>query len=132
MHSKPPIAFFDSGLRTDLIRKLGDLSRIQSFVTGSILSTFFALLNIGVFSVILMYYSPVVFVIFLSFSILSFIYNQYFVRKRKFLDYASFSVESERANLLHEMVTGMHEIKLNNAQKARIGNGDTLSEDLGI
>ena len=123
---KLPIAFFDSGLRTDLIRKLGDLSRIQSFVTGSILSTFFALLNIGVFSVILMYYSPVVFVIFLSFSILSFIYNQYFVRKRKFLDYASFSVESERANLLHEMVTGMHEIKLNNAQKARIGKWDKI------
>lgn len=121
-----PIAFFDSGLRTGLIRKLGDLSRIQSFISENILSTSFAVLNVVVFSIILMYYSPYIFGIFLLFSALSFGYNRYFVRKRKFLDYGSFSVESERSNLLHEMVTGMHEIKLNNAQKARLGQWNNI------
>ncbi len=123
-----PIAFFDSGLRTDLIRKLGDLSRIQSFATGNLLSIALACLNFVVFSCLLLYYNPRIFLIFMGFSTLSYIYNHYFVKKRKYLDYASFSVESERSNLIHEMVTGMHEIKLNNAQNARIKQWEKLED----
>lgn len=121
-----PISFFDMGQRTDLIRKLGDLSRIQSFTSGEIVSFVLALLNIIVFSSLLLYYNPVIFLIFIGFSIVSFFYNSHFIKKRKLIDYASFSINSERDNLIHELVTGMHEIKLNNAQKARISHWRNL------
>lgn len=32
---KLPMQFFDVGLRSDLIRKLSDLNRISSFITGN-------------------------------------------------------------------------------------------------
>lgn len=121
-----PIAFFDSGLRTDLIRKLSDLTRIQAFATGNLMSIALACLNFIVFSCLLLYYNPNIFLIFIVFSAISYVYNHYFVKKRKYLDYASFSIESERSNLIHEMVTGMHEIKLNNAQNARIKQWEKL------
>ena len=54
------------------------------------------------------------------FSVLSIIYNLFFLRKRKYLDYSLFTAESERRNVIYEMVMGMPEIKLNNAQQTRI------------
>ena len=121
-----PISFFDYGLRTDLIRKLGDLSRIQAFTSSETISIVLAVLNIFVFSAILLYYNPMIFSIFILFSILAFVYNAHFVKKRKYIDYAGFSVNSERENLVHELVTGMHEIKLNSAQKARMAQWSKL------
>ncbi len=117
---KLPMSFFDVGLRTDLIQKMGDLSRISSFMTNNLLSICVALLNIIVFSTLLFVYNYQVFLIFIFFSIISFIYNTYFIRKRKFLDYASFSLNSERNNVIYEMIMGMAEIKINDAQQARV------------
>ena len=114
-----PISFFDSGLKTDLIRKLADLSRLQLFTSNTFMTIILTILNILVLSVILMMYDMRVFTLFLLFSVVAIAYNQYFVRKRKYLDYAGFSVNSERDNLIHEFVTGMNEIKLHNAQNAR-------------
>lgn len=115
-----PMKFFDIGLRTDLIQRLSDQSRISGFITGNLLSIVFAVLNVIVFSALLLIYNYEIFLIFISFSLVSFCYNSYFILKRKYIDYASFSVDSERNNAVHEMIMGMSEIKINNAQRARI------------
>ena len=117
---KLPMQFFDVGLRSDLIQKLSDLNRISSFITGNILSIVFAVLNVLVFSTVLLVYNYEVFAIFCFFSLISFAYNSYFIRKRKYIDYAIFSISSERSNAIYEMIMGMSEIKINNAQGARI------------
>lgn len=117
---KLPMKFFDIGLRTDLIQRLSDLGRIESFITSNLLSIIFAIINTVVFLVLLLYYNYMIFLIFLAFSIFLFIYNSYFMVKRKHIDYASFSVSSERQNTIYEMIMGMPEIKINNAQNARI------------
>lgn len=116
---KLPMSFFDTNLRTDLLQKMGDLGRIESFMTGNLLSILFAILNVFVFSALLLIYSYKVFLIFISFSTISFIYNSFFIKRRKHIDYTSFSIYSERNNIIHEMIMGMTEIKINNAQQAR-------------
>ena len=125
-----PIKFFDTGLRSDLIQRLSDLGRIQSFVTGSMMSIVFAILNVVVFSVLLLKYNWQVFVIFMLFSAASFAYNSYFMKKRKYIDYASFSISSERQNTIYEMVMGMPEVKINNAQQARISAWRKLEDKM--
>lgn len=115
-----PMRFFDVGQRTDLIQKMNDLGRISSFLTDNLLSIALAVLNVLVFSALLLRYNYRVFLIFMAFSAVTFAYNAYFIRQRKYLDYAGFSLNSERNNVVHEMVMGMAEIKINHAQQARI------------
>ncbi len=125
-----PMKYFDIGLRSDLMQKLSDLGRIQSFVTGNLMSIVFAVLNVLVFSCLLLHYNYVVFLIFMFFSVVSFAYNAYFMEKRKHLDYATFSISSERHNTIYEMIMGMSEIKINNAQKARVGIWRKMEEKM--
>jgi len=125
-----PMKYFDIGLRSDFIQRLSDLGRIESFVTGSMMSIVFAFLNIVVFSCILLHYNLSVFIIFMAFSAISFVYNAHFMRKRKYIDYASFTVSSERQNTIYEMIMGMPEIKINNAQKARISAWRKLEDKM--
>lgn len=125
---KLPMHFFDIGRRTELIQKLGDLSRISTFMTDNLLSIGFALLNVIVFSALLLVYNYEVFLIFIAFSFVSFVYNTYFIRKRKYVDYAGFTLNSERNNAVQEMVLGMTEIKINHAQQARISIWQRLED----
>lgn len=115
-----PMSFFDSTFRSDLIQRLSDQERLNSFVTDSVVGMLFVTLNILVFSAILLILNTQVFLLFLLFSVLSVVYNLFFLRKRKYLDYSLFTAESERRNVIYEMVMGMPEIKINNAQQARI------------
>lgn len=78
------------------------------------------MLNVLVFSGLMLRYNYQVFIIFAVFSAINFAYNAYFIRQRKYLDYAGFSLNAERENMVHEMVMGMAEIKINHAQQARI------------
>lgn len=115
-----PMVFFDSTFRSDLIQKLRDQERLNSFITDNMIGMLFIVLNIMVFSVILMTLNMNIFLLFLLFSVISVIYNLFFLRKRKYLDYSLFTAESERRNVIYEIVMGMPEIKINNAQQARI------------
>ncbi len=115
-----PMSFFDSTFRSDLIQRLGDQERVNSFITDNIIGMLFIVLNILVFSAMLLTLNMNIFLLFMLFSIVSVIYNLFFLRKRKYLDYSLFTAESERRNVIYEIVMGMPEIKINNAQRARI------------
>lgn len=101
-----PMRFFDAGQRTDLFYRLGDQERVSSFITGNLLSVAFAVVNILVFSALLIHNSRTVFLIFVSFSGLSAAYNAYFLKRRRTLDYLRFSLHSERDNSIREMISG--------------------------
>lgn len=115
-----PMSFFDSTFRSDLIQRLKDQERLSNFITDNLIGMLFIVLNILVFSVMLLVLNMNIFLLFMLFSVLSIIYNLFFLRKRKYLDYSLFTAESERRNVIYEMVMGMPEIKLNNAQQTRI------------
>lgn len=111
-----PIAFFDTKLVGDIQQRIGDHSRIQSFLTGSALTTFFSLINLVVFSFVLGIYSLKILGIFLLFSATGIIWIILFLKQRKKLDYVRFQQMSDNQNVLVEMVTAMQEIKLNNCE----------------
>ena len=48
------------------MQRIGDHSRIESFLTGSSLTTFFSLVNFIVFSFVLAYYNLIVFALFVA------------------------------------------------------------------
>ena len=79
----------------------------DSFITDNIMGMLFVVLNILVFSVMLLVLNVKILLLFLLFSVVSVIYNLVFLRKRKYLDYSLFTAESERRNVIYEMVMEM-------------------------
>lgn len=113
---KLPLHFFDSRQTGDILQRISDHRRVELFVTGTALQTLFSCFNLIVFSILLITYNLSVFAMFAVGSILYAIYLNFFLEKRKKLDYARFSLSSRESSMTVQLISGMHEIKLNNAE----------------
>jgi len=113
---KLPIGFFDTKMIGDLLQRIGDHTRIESFLTGSTLSILFSLINLLVFGAVLLIYNISIFLIFLFSSIAYFLWIFLFLKKRKEVDYQRFSELSQNQSSLIELIEGMQEIKLQNSE----------------
>ncbi len=116
---KLPVSFFDAKMTGDIMQRIGDNYRIQQFLTNSTLNTLFSVLSFIVFGVILLILNKSIFFIFLFFSTLYISWIFIFLRKRKELDYRRFADASVNQNQLIELLQGMQEIKLQNAEKRK-------------
>ena len=114
---KLPLRFFDSKNVGDIMQRIGDNSRIESFLTGSSISTLFSLFNLIVFSCILAYYNLKILFVFLAGNVLYVLWITLFLRWRRRLDMARFAQASAEQSNLVQIVTGMQEIKLNNCER---------------
>ncbi|MEE1963466.1 peptidase domain-containing ABC transporter [Allomuricauda taeanensis] len=114
-----PIAYFDTRMTGDIMQRINDHSRIENLLTGSTLSTLFSMFNLVVFGAVLIYYSPSIFGIFAVGSILYILWITYFLKRRKELDYKRFSQLSQEQSTVIELVNGMQEIKMHNAERQK-------------
>ena len=112
-----PIAFFDSRLTGDILQRINDHERIERLITSSSLSVLFSFINLLVFGLVLVYYNFWIFLIFAIGSLLHFAWIILFLKKREELDYKAFSQISEEQSKVIELINGMQEIKLHNAEK---------------
>ncbi len=113
---KLPMQFFDSRHPGDIFQRIGDHHRIESFLTGTALNTFFSILNLIILSFVLLSYNLSVFAIFVVGSFLYLFWIQIFLKYRRSLDYNRFSIASQENSASMQLVYGMQEIKLNNAE----------------
>lgn len=116
---KLPVAYFDTKKTGDILQRIGDHNRIQQFLTAGSLSTLFSLFNLIIFSVVLLIYSVTVFFVFLSGSILYFLWIRFFLNYRRKLDTMRFSLASKENTATMQLIQGMQEIRLNNCDKPK-------------
>lgn len=114
-----PLGFFDSKNTGDLLQRIGDHRRIETFLTQSTLSILLSVINIFVFGIVLAIYSIPIFLIFLGSSILYIGWIFIFLKKRKEVDYRAFQQLSDNQDSLIEIIQGMPEIKLQGSQLKR-------------
>lgn len=114
---KLPVSFFDSKHTGDILQRMNDHKRIESFLTGSSLSVLFSIINLIIFSVVLAVFNVYIFAIFAIASILYSVWVILFLKKRKVLDYKRFDVASKEQSITIQLVQGMQEIKLNGVEK---------------
>ena len=112
-----PISFFDSKMTGDLLQRINDHKRIERILTISSLNTLFSMVNFIIFGLILAYYNLSIFFIFLFGSAFYFVWVLFFFKKRKELDYKRFSEQSKEQSKVIELVNGMQDIKLHNAER---------------
>ncbi len=114
-----PISFFDTRITGDILQRINDHKRIERVMTTSSLTVLFSLVNLIVFSMVLAYYNLSIFAIFVLGSLLYFGWIAIFLKKRSDLDYKRFSQVSQEQSKVIELIKGMQEIKLHNAEKQK-------------
>ena len=114
-----PISYFDTRMTGDILQRINDHKRIESILTTSSLNVLFSLVNLVIFSIVLIYYNLTIFGIFISGSFLYFLWIIIFLKKRRDLDYKQFSEVSKEQSKVIEIINGMQEIKLHNAEKQK-------------
>ena len=116
---KLPISFFDTRMTGDIMQRINDHHRIEQLLTNSSLNTLFSLVNLIIFSIVLLFYDYRLFVVYLVGAILYIGWIIFFLGKRKELDYKRFSQVSEEQSKVIELINGMQEIKMHNAEKQK-------------
>ena len=114
-----PIGFFDTKMTGDLMQRIGDQSRIESFLTQSSLSIIFSVINFIVFSIVLLLYNPTIFFVFIVAAFCYITWVSIFLKKRKEIDYVRFQQASDNQSSLIELIQGMAEIKLQGSERKR-------------
>jgi ATP-binding cassette subfamily B protein len=114
-----PISFFDSKRVGDIMQRIGDYNRIQTFLTGTVLSITMAAVSLIVYSVIMAGYSLYILGVFVLGSLLYITWILLFMKRRRKLDYMRFQEASANQSTLIQLIGGMQEIKLNNCEQQK-------------
>jgi ATP-binding cassette, subfamily B, bacterial len=114
-----PISFFDVRMTGDIMQRINDHHRIERILTSSSLSVLFSAINMVIMGGVLAYYNLKIFAIFFIGSVFYFVWVTLFLKRRKELDYKRFSEVSQEQSKVIELINGMQEIKLHNAEKQK-------------
>jgi ATP-binding cassette subfamily B protein len=127
---KLPMNFFDSRTAGDIVKRIDDHARIETFLTGTAISIIFSFFNLVIFGLVLAYYNRTVFVIFLIGSTIYIVWAVLFLRRRRTLDYKNFALESANKGSIFQLIFGIQEIKLNNAERQKRWDWESIQAKL--
>ncbi|MEN5088841.1 peptidase domain-containing ABC transporter [Sphingobacterium faecium] len=127
---KLPMNFFDRKTHGDIMQRMSDQQRIESFLTGSTLNTLFSLVNMVIFGTLLIIYNKTIFLVFFVATVLYTLWILAFMKYRRQLDEKRFKIASENQTYMVEMIQSIKDIKLNNAQKQKRWGWEALQAKL--
>jgi ATP-binding cassette, subfamily B, bacterial len=114
-----PMKFFDSKTTGDLLQRIQDHNRIQTFISNSTLNILFSFINVLVFGGVLFFYSKLIFFTFLTIAVIYIAWILLFTKRRADLDFKRFDQASGNQSSLIQLINGMQEIKLNGSERRR-------------
>jgi ATP-binding cassette subfamily B protein len=127
---KLPIAFFDSKNTGDIMQRISDHGRIQSFMTGTSISIFFSFFNFIIFAIILAWYNVCLLVIFVIGYSIYVGWVMAFLRIRRVLDFKRFERSARNQSNIVQLISGVQEIKLNNCEKKMRWRWESIQAEL--
>ena len=124
------MSFFETKLMGDLLQRMNDHSRVQTFLTSQVLNTLFSVISFAIFGIVLFIYNKIIFGVFLLGSILYGFWISFFLQRRKVLDYELFEQQAINQNKTYQFITTMQEIKLQNCERRRRWEWEDIQADL--
>lgn len=125
-----PMKFFDTRLTGDLLQRMTDHKRVQSFLTTQVLNIVFTMMSFVVFGVVLWIYDGVIFGVFAAGSVVYGLWTASFLRRRRLLDMESFELQAQAQNKTYQFVTSMQEIKLQDCGRRRRMEWEDVQADM--
>jgi len=111
-----PIRFFETKLKWDLLQRIYDNIQVGEFLQSSSVKSIFYILNLIVFTCVLLIFKIQLGVIFFFGLLLQFVWIFLFHYKRSSSRNRMFEYASNSQDLLLELISGISEIKLHNAE----------------
>lgn len=127
---KLPMSFFDTKMTGDIMQRMSDQGRIQTFLTGPALNAIFSAFSLIIFTVLLGLYNLNIFIIFLFGNFIYFIWAYKFLIKRKTLDFKRFDISSKNQSVVMQLINGIQEIKLNNCEQEKRFQWENIQGEL--
>jgi ATP-binding cassette, subfamily B, bacterial len=112
-----PVKYFDTRRAGDIMKRIEDNERIETFLSSTSLMATFSLFNLALFGSILLYYNYKIFLIFFIGAFLYMGWVVVFMKQRYLLDFKRFDETAGSTNNLIQLINGIQEIKLNNSEK---------------
>jgi ATP-binding cassette subfamily B protein len=125
-----PISFFDTKNHADLYQRIDDHSKIESFLSSRLVSFVFSSVLVICYTLQLLWLNHGMVSLFVLTTSISFFWFFMFMQKRKNLDYRRFGLAIEERHYLHDLISGMTEIKLNTAQEDKVQKWSELQAKL--
>jgi ATP-binding cassette subfamily B protein len=125
-----PMSFFDTRHIGDIIQRIGDQKRIEYFLTTTFVSALYFALNVLVFGTVLLFYNLLIFLVFVAGFLLSSAWVLIFMKKRGQLDFKRFGFCSESHNKVVQLVSGIADIKLANAEQQKRWEWEHIQAEL--
>lgn len=125
-----PMSFFDTKLMGDLMQRMSDYKRVSNFMTQHLLNLAYAMISFIVFSIILYFYSHVIFIVFFLSCLIHASWIALFFKKRKALDYELFEQQAINNNKTYDILNCMQEIKLQNCEQRRKNDWERTQNSL--
>lgn len=115
-----PFSFLETKSSGDILQRITDIRRIDFFLSNTVLSTVFSVINIIVYSVIILTYNYFLFLIHFVASVLLIVWVNTFSEKRKNIDNQQFMLNTVNHNKILQLINGIKDIKINNAESLKL------------
>ncbi|UPK66558.1 peptidase domain-containing ABC transporter [Chitinophaga filiformis] len=125
-----PVSFFDTKNHADIYQRIDDHERVETFLSTKLVTFIFSAALLISYVVQMLFFDKYIVFSFIAFTFLSFTWFFLFLGKRKELDYRRFGLAIEERHYLNDLISGMTEIKLNNAQAVRVSQWSELQNKL--
>lgn len=121
-----PLSFFDSKNVGDLMQRIQDHTRIQTFLSVTTLDVIFSIVSLLIFGTVLYVFNGLIFLVFLIGSALYVAWVMAFMKRRAELDFLFFDQASGNQSSTIQLINGVQEIKLNNSERRRRQEWETM------
>ena len=115
-----PMNYYARHSPSDLVQRIDDQNRLKNFLISMPSLTTLTILNLVIFSGVLLWFSPLIFIAYMGLSCVNIGWMTLFLRYRKEIDYPLAGKTAENRNHLYELINGIEEIKASQAHTARV------------
>ncbi len=114
-----PMSYFDTKFQGDLLQRISDHSEIESFLTNTVISTLFSLINFVVLGTVLVFFNLKLLLIFLGGSIIYVLWIFAFIKPNRLLNIKYFEVSAKSQTAILQIIDGIQDIKYNNSEQQK-------------
>ena len=125
-----PLHFFEIRTMGDILQRIGDHSRIKSFLMNDTIDIVFSVGTFITFAIVLGIYNWQILTIFLVGNSIYIAWILSFMKYRRELDHKAFQQSAALQNNMVQFIQGMQEIKLNNIEKQKCWEWEHLQAHL--
>ncbi len=111
-----PVSYFNEKVVGEVMQRVEDQKRIETFLSTQLTGILFSLVNLVVYTFIFIIYDRTIFAIFFGATLLYLAWIKLFMQKRRTYDFGRAQMAEQEQNKLVQMMQGMSDIKLANAE----------------